>query len=316
MVHGVSFTSVFSSVWGVVDVVNSCTKLSFEFPSHEDQKIIANDFLQRSGANFGNVVGAIDGILIWILKPNSQICRQLNCGEAQFKCTRKDKFGFNMQAICDAALRFIWVDIRWPGATSDYMAWSTSELCLALEDDGKQIMYDGMTIVGDNAYVKKSYMSVPFKGSQMGYNDAYNFYISQLRITIERCFGVLVHRWAILRAPLTIPTQKVCALVICLCRLHNFCIDNGENQVVKVPVENVKHLHSLVHVSNDSFKTQSDKNSVVHFDRFGRPNELLNHGHHFEDAPHNRRVIGEDICPMDRMLLQVVRQNLVRPSAK
>jgi hypothetical protein len=101
-------------------------------------------------------------------------------------------------------------------------------------------------------------MSVPFKGSQMGYNDAYNFYISQLRITIERYFGVLVHRWAILRAPLTIPTQKVCVLVMCLCRLHNFCIDNGENQVVKVPVENVKHLHSLVHVSNDSFKTQSD----------------------------------------------------------
>ena len=90
-----------------------------------------------------------------------------------------------MQAICDAALRFIWVDIRWPGATSDYMAWSTSELCLALEDDGKQIMYDGMTIVGDNTYVKKTYMSVPFKGSQTGYNDTYNFYISQLRITIE-----------------------------------------------------------------------------------------------------------------------------------
>ena len=78
MVHGVSFTSVFSSVWGVVDVVNSCTKLSFEFPSHEDQTIIANDFSQRSGANFGNVVGEIDGILIWILKPNSQICRQVN----------------------------------------------------------------------------------------------------------------------------------------------------------------------------------------------------------------------------------------------
>ena len=103
---------------------------------------------------------------------------------------------------------------------------------------------------------------------------------------------------------------------MCLCRLHNFCIDNGENQVVKVPVKNAKHLHSLVQVSNDSFKTQRDKNSVVHIDKFGRPNELLNHGHHFEDAPHNRRVIGEDICPMDRMLLQVKRQNLVRPSAK
>ena len=33
-----------------------------------------------------------------------------------------------MQAACDHMLQFIWIDIRWPGNTSDYMAWSTSEL--------------------------------------------------------------------------------------------------------------------------------------------------------------------------------------------
>ena len=103
---------------------------------------------------------------------------------------------------------------------------------------------------------------------------------------------------------------------MCLCLLHIFCIDNAENQVFKVPMKDAKHFHALIQVSNDLFKEHSDKDSVVNIDRFGGPKVLLNHGHHFEDAPHNRRVIGDDICPMDRILLEVQRQNLVRASGK
>ena len=39
-------------------------------------------------------------------------------------------------------------------------------------------------------------------------------------------FGKLVHRWAILRKPLNVNfgLSKMMALVLTLCRLHNFCI--------------------------------------------------------------------------------------------
>ena len=39
-------------------------------------------------------------------------------------------------------------------------------------------------------------------------------------------FGKLVHRWAILRKPLNVNfgLSKMTALVLTLCRLHNFCI--------------------------------------------------------------------------------------------
>ena len=39
-------------------------------------------------------------------------------------------------------------------------------------------------------------------------------------------FGKLVHRWAILRKPLYVSfcLSKMMALVLTLCRLHNFCI--------------------------------------------------------------------------------------------
>ena len=68
-------------------------------------------------------------------------------------------------------------------------------LCYLLENNAvTKLIIDGYTFVGDNAYVKKMYMATPLKGMRSGYEDGYNFYLSQLRITIERAFGVFVHR--------------------------------------------------------------------------------------------------------------------------
>jgi hypothetical protein len=126
--HGVGYSSVFASVWGVVDAVNNCPDLSINFPSVNEQLTISRGFKAMSGAGFDKVIGAIDGILIWTHKPSRKECVETVCGEKSFLCHRKDKFGMNMQAICDDKLRFIWIDLSWPGCTADYMAWVTSEL--------------------------------------------------------------------------------------------------------------------------------------------------------------------------------------------
>ena len=102
----------------------------------------------------------------------------------------------NMQARCDHKLRFLLINIQWIGSTSDYLAWVTSSLCHDLNKyDNKNTLLNGMIIVGDNANVKKRYMSVSLKGQQIDYNNAYNFYLSPLRITIERALGTLVQGW-------------------------------------------------------------------------------------------------------------------------
>ena len=67
LIHGVSFSSVFTSVWGVVDCVNKCKELDLKFPTKEEQIEISYGYKQKSGALFDCVVGAIDGILIWII---------------------------------------------------------------------------------------------------------------------------------------------------------------------------------------------------------------------------------------------------------
>ena len=106
----------------------------FQFHSSAaDQLKITNGFKKMSGAGFHHVIGAIDGLLIWMVKPKRSECEEVKCGEKHFKCSRKDKFGLNLQAICDHRLRFLLINVNCPGLSSDYMAWITSELCQSLE---------------------------------------------------------------------------------------------------------------------------------------------------------------------------------------
>ena len=314
-VHDVGLSTVYSTVWGVIDAINSTDALAYHFPNHEQQREIAEGFRARSGAGFSKVIGAIDGLIICIIKPCLKFSRAANCGQTNFRCHRKDKYGLNFQGICDHRLKFIWVEMKWPGATSDFMAWVTSSLCRALEENAiTKLIIDGFTFVGDNAYVKKMYMATPLKGMRSGYEDAYNFYLSQLRITIERAFGVFVHRWAILRAPLAIPLPKVAPLVESLVRLHNFCIDESDSVLPSIQSNSLASLTRTVRYSRAVGHDDSD---LVHIGADGRPVPLLGHGHHFADSSmeRNLEIRGQDneVTPMDEMIASVRLQKLKRP---
>ena len=148
-------------------------------------------------------------MLVWIKKPSLNVTDAVKCGQVNFYCSRKGKYGINLQAICDDKLQFRWIDIRYPGCASDYIAWDTSELCKQLDYHCEDMIVPGCTLIGDSAYVKKQYMAVPIKkGNLKPYEDGYNYYLSQLRVTIECTFGVLVNRWTILRRPLSFHIKR------------------------------------------------------------------------------------------------------------
>jgi DDE superfamily endonuclease len=77
-------------------------------------------------------------------------------------------------------------------------------------------------------------MATPFPATTGGTKDAYNFYHSQLRINIECAFGRLVARWSILRTaiPMNVTIAKTTALVLCLAKLHNFCINEADAEAI------------------------------------------------------------------------------------
>ena len=68
--YGISKKSVSESVWAVVEAENNLDEFIIEYPDSEEVQLeIARKFQSVSEINFRNCVGAIDGILIWILKP-------------------------------------------------------------------------------------------------------------------------------------------------------------------------------------------------------------------------------------------------------
>ena len=323
IIHGVSYISVFNAVWGIVDVVNNSPLLKITFPTHEEQEEIALGFSTMSGADFDKVILALDGILIWIQKPSKREARANGgCGDKTFLCGRKGKFGVNMQALCDHLLRFRWVDINWPGATADYMAWVTSDLYAKIEstkDNGESsVIKKGYTIVGDNAYVKSTYMAIPFKGTRTHAQDAYNFYQSQLRINIERAFGMLVYRWSILRGALVFPLAKVAPFVNCLCILHNYCIDqsialHGHAIISRMMEKDAWYISDIVHANNEVDEPIiGSESTIVTVSTDGSVADLIGAGEHFRDCPPRVPYNGND-TPMDEMV-QIVRfKGLMRP---
>jgi hypothetical protein len=118
------------------------------------------------------------------------------------------------------------MSIRQGGASSDCLAFEQSSLHQKLEDGE---LADGLCLFGDNAYLNKSYMAIPYINQRHAADDRdnYNFYHSQVRIKIECAFGMFTERWAILRSalPKKLSIHKIIRLVLALAKLHTFCID-------------------------------------------------------------------------------------------
>jgi DDE superfamily endonuclease len=188
-------------------------------------------------------------------------------------------------------------------------------------------MKPGLCIFGDNAYVNTPYMATPYKSIKEGYKDAYNYFHSNCRITIECAFGMLVHRWGILCKPLsgTLPIAKVTAMVRCLCRLHNYCVNE---RIARREIRTFDKDYSEQENDDVADHTESDLvnivlgggSSLVHEDNHGFDVEgLLHGGEHFDDVSRNVRVSRRKlsdctILPREIMCESVARQDLRRPT--
>lgn len=85
-----------------------------------------------------------------------------------------------------------------PGSVSDLLAFEECSLSSQVER-----LPVGVYILADNAYMHSEHFLTPFAGAGfISAEDAYNFYLSQLRIRIEMAFGLLYTKWRLFRRPL------------------------------------------------------------------------------------------------------------------
>ena len=236
LTHGIDRASVYKSVYGVVNVVNSHPSLALNddgkaFPSHDEQREIAHGFHKKSGAGFDKVILKVDGMLVWTIQPSKADCEAMNIGERMFHYHRKDKYGFLLLTGCNHLTRFCWAEICHLAVRSDYLAWTSSDLGSQLADNNINIILPGHTIISDSASVENMTIATPIPWYHLSpVEDGCNFYLSQLHITIERAFGILVHQLGNPSRPLSMSALKVPAMVTCLMRLHIYYVNaDGSN---------------------------------------------------------------------------------------
>lgn len=137
-------------------------------------------------------------------------------------------YGMNIQATCDANYRFCSMSAIAAGSTNDWTAWNRSALSSAVLR-----LPPSFYMVGDAAYPISDELLTPYPGKMLPRDkDAFNFYLSQLRVKIEQAFGILVGQWGILWRPLRVKFAGRPNLIKALFRLHNYLRDEKVQPVL------------------------------------------------------------------------------------
>ena len=315
--YGVSHSEVMNSVWYVVEASNQMKDWYITYPeNHEDQLRISKEFHDKSSVDFGCCAGAIDGILIWTHRPTLKEASKVGVDQQKFFCGRKHKFGLNCQAVCDVRGRFLDISITHGASAADCLAFENSELYKRLQNG---LLRDGLVLFGDNAYINTIFMATPYPNTSGGSKDNYNFYHSQLRIRIECAFGMLVKRWGVLRMamPQGITVKKTIALVNCLAKLHNFCIDEIDDALDGLTEDNCN-----IECGDRGYVPMVPNNTITDVLDMDvqTPEALVGGGDHFDDVPRALRrtrtvAASEMVLPRTKLCKHVEDMHMVRPTS-
>jgi DDE superfamily endonuclease len=164
-----------------LEAVNACPELDISMPvTLPDVQKVADEFAAVSTANLVcGCVGCIDGFLAITKQPTM---KESSNNPRAFYSGHYGVYGLNVQAVCDINCRFLFFGVIAPGKCGDQVAFERTPLL-----DYIKLLPDGFYIIGDAAYSVGEKMLTPFTGGHRSdpTKDAYNFFLSQLRIRIE-----------------------------------------------------------------------------------------------------------------------------------
>ncbi len=217
---GISRAAFYAVVWKVIDKVNKAVELNVHFPTTSDEcKTAAEGFRLISFREAMDMcVCVVDGYHCQIRTPS----RKHGGNVRSFFSGHYQTYGVNIQGACDHNCRFVFLGVAGPGVMGDRDAIRQSGLFDLIEKFPPYYF-----AIGDCAYAPTEHMVPIFGAAQarIAANDNFNYYASQCRIRIEMAFGMMVQKWGILQSPLKIKLPSVKYLIMCIARLHNFCIN-------------------------------------------------------------------------------------------
>ena len=199
-----------------------------KFPkTKEEIETAASKFYERHG--FPQCIGAIDGTHVFIRRPSENPTDFLN---------RKNRYSFNVQAVCDYRYCFTDVVVKWPGSVHDARIFANSAInkCLRQEEIPrcmKVIVEDEdpvpICILGDPAYPLLPFLMKEFPGGgNTAAEQLFGYRLSSARMVIECSFGRLKARFGCLKREMDVAQGVLPYLIYSCFVLHNYCEIHNE----------------------------------------------------------------------------------------
>lgn len=140
------------------------------------------------------------------------------CPNAHRFWCRKQFYAVNVQIVSDSLRRVLYVAVDAQGSAHDSTAFGVSSLFKYLEKAWNTVLGGAFTLIGDAAYPLRSFLMTPTA------DDDVNFYLSQSRIAVECCIGMLVNRFGVFWRKLRFELHFVGDIIIACAILHNLII--------------------------------------------------------------------------------------------
>ncbi|XP_039747675.1 protein ALP1-like [Pararge aegeria] len=196
--------------------------ISMPEPTEELHLETAEGFMKH--ANFPNLIGAIDGKHIRIIKP---------CHTGSEYYNYKHFFSIVLLAICDANYNFIDIDVGCYGKSSDSTIHDSSEWVKKLRQGNynlpqpRPISNNGIPIpfsfIGDEGFALSQHLQRPYAGKHLPRKKRiYNYRLTRARRYIECTFGILSNKFKIFNRPINVNVDFATNIVKACCVLHNF----------------------------------------------------------------------------------------------
>ncbi|KAL0459107.1 UNVERIFIED_CONTAM: hypothetical protein Slati_0537900 [Sesamum latifolium] len=144
--------------------------------------------------------------------------------------TRKGSVSVNVLGVCDSEMRFIYVLVGWEGSAADRRVLRDA----VSRPNGLKIPRGNSYLV-DSGYSKGEGFLSPYRGvryhlkeydtgrnSPQNHEEFFNMKHASARNVIERTFGLLKARWAILRSPAFYSIKIQNRIIMACCLLHNY----------------------------------------------------------------------------------------------
>ncbi|XP_028123612.1 uncharacterized protein LOC114320746 [Camellia sinensis] len=169
---------------------------------------------------FQNCLGALDGTYIKVCVPVVH--------QARYR-TRKEEIATNVLGVCSRDMNFIYVLPGWEGSAADSRVLRDA----INRPNGLRIPNSYYHLV-DAGYTNGKGFLAPYRGQRYhlsfwregatpnNYQEYFNMKHASARNIIEKCFGMLKMKWAILRSASYYPIKTQNRIITACCLLHNF----------------------------------------------------------------------------------------------